>query len=42
LEVNVKIDVEEMRCYYVDWIQLACCEYDDETSGSIKYERCLD
>jgi hypothetical protein len=42
IEVNVKLDVEEMRCYCVDWIQLASCEYDGETSGSIKYERCLD
>lgn len=42
MEVNVKIDVEEMKRYCVDWIQLASCEYDDETSAFIKYERCLD
>jgi hypothetical protein len=38
---NIKMDIREAGLSVMDWIHLAedrdQCEYDDETSGSIKF-----
>jgi hypothetical protein len=42
-EDNIKMNLEEVECVGVDWIELAgTCECDNEPSGSIKCEEFLD
>jgi hypothetical protein len=34
-EDNMKMDLQEVRCGGMDWIELGTCECGNETSGSI-------
>jgi len=43
LEDNIKMDLQEMGCGCMDWIQVAdSCKYGNEPSGSIKCGEFLD
>jgi len=43
-EYNIKMDLQEVRCGVMDWIELAqgTCECGDELSGSMKRGQFLD
>jgi len=39
---NIRMDLQEVGCGYMDWIGLAACECGNEPSGSVKCGEFLD